>query len=144
MYEFSNSPRIFVVDDDLPVALTLVRILRFGGYDAIPFTDSNEALRAARRTPPRLLLAEADMPSLSGIELAAAIRQSSPNCQIMLMSWDHGHPNELGGDRAAQLEFEVLEKPLRMAELLSKASSLLYQRKPPQPVPIPALDRWIA
>lgn len=144
MSEVFHPLRIFVVDDELSVALTLVRILRFGGYDATPFTDSNDALFAARRTPPGLLLAETDMPARSGIELAAAMRQSSPDCKVLLMSWDLRHNDLRDSGRVAGFEFDVLEKPVRMAELLRKVSLLLHPAKPPQSVPNPALNRCIA
>jgi DNA-binding response OmpR family regulator len=134
MSDVSELPRIFVVDDDRSVAMTLVRILRHGGYDATPFTDSHEALVAACADAPQLLLAEANMPSLSGIDLGIEVRKRSQDCKILLTSGTVALPDLPDTRMAGEHEFEVLEKPLHLAELLGKVGSEIGRAKPPQPV----------
>jgi len=122
--------RIFVVDGDRSVAMTLVRILTHGGYDATPFTDSTEALLAANLNAPRLVLADANMPSISGIDLAVEVRQCAPDCQVLLMSGALTQIDLLGPRKACGFEFEVLEKPLGIGDLLGKVQCLIGEGKP--------------
>jgi len=132
MSEGFNLRRIFVVDDERSVAMTLVRILRHGGYDATPFTDPYEALAAVRANPPALLLAEANMPSLSGADLGNEVRKHSLRCKVLLMSGTVTSLALAGTIRAGGLEFEVLEKPIHMATLLGKVQRVIGAAKPPQ------------
>ena len=123
--EVSNLRRVFVVDDERSVAMTLVRILRHGGYDATPFTDPQEALVAACANPPQLLLAEANMPSLSGDDLGKELRKHSLGCAVLLMSGAVTSFPFPGTVQPGKLEFEVLEKPLHLAALLGKVQRLI-------------------
>jgi DNA-binding response OmpR family regulator len=144
MSQVSTLSRVFVVDDEPSVAKTLVRILRHGGYDATPFTNSQEALLAARADAPQLLLAEANMPSLSGADLGNAVRKCSPGCKVLLTSGTYILPDLHGNRRADELEFEVLDKPLHMAELLGKVQCEIGRAKPPQPVRLLTLEKCSA
>jgi DNA-binding response OmpR family regulator len=140
MFDVSAPRRIFVVDDERSVAMTLVRILRHGGYDATPFTDSREALLAARARAPQLLLVEANMPSLSGIDLGTEVRKGSPGCKVLLMSGSVTLSDFSAARLTGPLDFEILEKPLHMAELLRKVQCEIGGMRPPQPVRHLALE----
>src|SRR5580698_7506159 len=95
MPEPRNLHRIFVVDDEPAIAFTLARILCSQGYDAIPFTGSPEALLAAHSAAPHLLLTDASMPSMSGMELGIAMRKFSPDCKVLVLSGQPANPAEL-------------------------------------------------
>ena len=49
---FASRPRVFVVDDEIDIAKLLVVILQMNLFDAIPFTDPQAALEAARAETP--------------------------------------------------------------------------------------------
>lgn len=144
MSKLPSLHRIFVVDDEPSVAKTLVRILRYGGYDATPFTDPQEALLAARADAPELMLAEANMPSLSGVDLGTEVRKDSPDCKILLMSGTFAPPDFAGTRLGRGLEFEILDKPLHMAELLKKVQREIGVAKPPLPVRPLTLEKCCA
>ncbi len=50
--------RIFVVDDHKIIASSLADILRLSGFDAVWFTNSDEALTAAKSDCPNLVLSD--------------------------------------------------------------------------------------
>jgi len=112
--------RIFVVDDQPTIASTLADILRLSGFDAVWFTNSDEALAAAKSDCPNLVIADIEMPHLSGIELAIRLKELHLDCDVLLMT---GHPGYLDLlDRAKKRghHFRVLEKPIILQKLITE------------------------
>ena len=112
--------RIFVVDDQPTIASTLADILRLSGFDAVWFTNPHEALAAANSDCPNLVIADIEMPRLSGIDLAILLKELRLDCDVLLMT---GHPGYLDLlDRAKQLghHFRVLEKPIILKKLIAE------------------------
>jgi DNA-binding NtrC family response regulator len=111
------SPRIFVVDDEEVISVTLAAILRRSGFEVTAFTNPLESLAAAFPAQPDLLVSDLMMPGLSGIELAIQMQQVCPKCQILLISGIVGtaHPmvDEMRGH-----PFELLAKPLEPVVLI--------------------------
>ena len=87
MSQPQRQPYVFVVDDEEVIASTLTTILQLhGGFRARSFTKPIEALEAARLEAPDLLISDVVMPQLSGIDLAIQVRESCPNCKVLLFS----------------------------------------------------------
>jgi DNA-binding response OmpR family regulator len=134
MPEIRNFHRIFVVDDEPAIASTIARILCNSGYDATSFTRSTEALLAAQSAAPQLLLTDAVMPLMSGIELGIQMRKCSPECKVLLLS---GLPTMASlhySDDSVEIEFEFLAKPVHPANLLGKIRFMTGSPMPPQSV----------
>lgn len=137
--------RIFVVDDEHAVATTLALVLKGEGFDAIPFTQPIEALKAARSEPPDLLLSDVVMPRLSGIELAIGVLEHCPGCEILLFSGMPESTDLLTSRHNSGRLFELLPKPMHPRELLgrirfaienrARASSELDRQAPPPEYP---------
>jgi CheY-like chemotaxis protein len=68
-------PFILVVDDEKRIADTLALILDSEGYSAEAAYEGASALEICRRKVPDLILSDAVMPGMNGIELAIAVRQ---------------------------------------------------------------------
>jgi two-component system chemotaxis response regulator CheY len=68
--------QILVVDDSKAMRSIVMRAVRQAGYDATFLEASNgaEALKAIRLSPPSLVMADWNMPEMSGIELLQALR----------------------------------------------------------------------
>ena len=116
---------VFVVDDEAVIASTLATILKSNGFDATSFSDPFEALRAAHFGAPDLLLSDVAMPFLSGVELAAKIKASFPECKVLLFSG----VVDLFMHRSPQLQrFEIIEKPIHPTLLLQRIEALLDSR----------------
>ncbi len=114
--------RVFVVHDELVIASSLALILGHEGFDARFFTEPFEALRAARSNAPDILIADAALPPLSGIELAVKIRQHRPECKVLLFSAQATLP----GFSAADLRsVELVQKPVHPKDLLRRLQTVL-------------------
>ena len=69
--------KILVVDDSSAMRMMVVRTLRqagFGGKDVQQAEDGAVALESIRKSVPDLVLADWNMPNMTGIELLEAIR----------------------------------------------------------------------
>ena len=116
--------RVFVVDDESIIALTLAMILSKKGFEAHAFTLPLEALKLAHEIPPDLLITDVVMPLLSGVELAIRIRELCPSCKVLLFSGQAATVDLLAKAGASGHHFEVLSKPVHPADLLKKIEAV--------------------
>lgn len=124
----TGSKRIaFVVDNENIIASTLELILISRGFDARSFVDPLDALRAARSAPPDLLFTDVIMPQMSGIDLAVQIRQSYPNCRVLLSSGQPATSELLAQAREAGHQFDILAKPVHPETLIEKIEELFRE-----------------
>jgi DNA-binding NtrC family response regulator len=112
--------KVFIVDNEHLIAATLTEILQKDGFAATYFTNPREALSAAQKEVPDLLLSEVGMAELSGIELAIAIQQNCPACKIMLFSGREDTHVLVSKAREQGYDFPVLYRPMHPTELLRR------------------------
>jgi CheY-like chemotaxis protein len=70
-----NLPRILLVEDDAELLLTTSELLGFCGYAVEAVSSATEAMESFQRQPPDLVLADINMPGVSGYELLNYIRR---------------------------------------------------------------------
>jgi DNA-binding response OmpR family regulator len=123
MSKLHSQSRIFVVDDEPIIATTLGLILKQQGFDVTTFTDPLQALQAIQTKAPNLVISDVVMPGLSGVELAIGIRETCPDCAVLLFSGQIATGSILEGARGRGYDFEVLTKPVLPAEMLGRVRS---------------------
>jgi CheY-like chemotaxis protein len=118
-------PVVLVVDDEPVIADTLAVILSQYGFATMAAYDGKAALDIVKTLPPDLLLTDVVMPGMSGVDLAIAIRQSLPNCKVLLFSGQAATVDLLGKAVEAGHDFTLLSKPLHPKDLLATLSRTL-------------------
>jgi len=118
-------PLIIVADDEKRIADTLALILESKGYTALPTYDGTSALEMCRQDIPHLLLSDVMMPGMNGIELAIAVRQEFPTCQILLFSGQAATAVFLEDATRRGYDFEILAKPVHPEDLLARVRDLV-------------------
>jgi CheY-like chemotaxis protein len=108
---------ILVVDDEAATRRLVSLILRQGGYAVLEAEDSDTAAKIHRRHQGEidLLLTDVSLPGPSGCDLAATLRESEPDLQVIFMS---GLP-EFDEDAP------FLRKPFGVAELLRQVKTIV-------------------
>ncbi len=70
----AEGARIFLVDDDTDIATGVETILTRRGYRITKFKRAEEALEPIRTDPPDLIISDLEMPGMTGLDLARAVR----------------------------------------------------------------------
>jgi len=86
--EHGGGKRILCVDDDESIVFLMTRLLERRGYRVSGYTDPHEALAAVRAGPDRfdLVVTDYNMPGMSGLELARALRDIRAELPVALAS----------------------------------------------------------
>jgi two-component system, LuxR family, response regulator FixJ len=126
-YETVPRARTAVVDDDPDVLDSMKFLLKAAGYDvhAYPTADSFLADEAAR---PDCLIVDQHMPRMTGLELAAHLREAGAGIPMLLVT---GSPSPAIVARAASLGITaVLGKPAEPEALLNFVAAHRRRRTP--------------
>ncbi|MEF3273414.1 MAG: response regulator [Chloroflexus sp.] len=83
-----RNPAIILVEDEPDILIILHRLMRdlTGGYDIITVNSGADALAqiALRRVP--LVITDYNMPGMNGLQLAAAVKETSPNTIVVMIT----------------------------------------------------------
>lgn len=124
--------RVLVADDDFVIASTLSQILRLSGYDAESVGSGEEAIDAARRRPPDVLISDIVMGGINGIQTAIRILEIQPECLVILVS-GQANTNHLLNCHPLPHAFEILSKPVRPEAMLDRIAAIKFRHVAPQP-----------
>jgi CheY-like chemotaxis protein len=118
-------PVVFVVDDEAAVRRVARRILETDGYRVIEATNGAEAVKLLTEDMAvDLLMADLDMPELTGEEMARQLRAKRPDLKVLYVT---GKIDRLFTERPVLWEGEAfLEKPFTAEGLLEAVSLQLY------------------
>jgi CheY-like chemotaxis protein len=122
---------VYVVDDEAVIALTLTAIINNKGFDARSFTGPRDALAAARLLAPDVLLTDAIMDEMNGVDLAIEVSRLCPECKVLLLSGLATTTELQQRARDAGHNFEVLTKPLHPLTIIERLQQLLPPAPPP-------------
>lgn len=120
----SDALTIYVVDDEKIISETLTIILRNRGFCAHGYTAPADVLNRCSQAPPDLLLSDVSMPSMSGPELAKAIRKLCPNCIVIFFSGEPLLLTAIADQLLVDQPFACLNKPIHPETLLQTISFL--------------------
>jgi len=110
--------RVLIVDDDPQVRHVTASFLTGFGHSTTEAGDGEAALQHLERDRCDIVVADLAMPGMSGVELAAAIRERRPGLPVLILT---GHAD------AMQIpeDLPVLAKPFRSADLADRVATLL-------------------
>ena len=117
--------QILLVEDDPDLALFATHVLTRRGRFAVTHTpDPATALALAADGSYHLVLADLDLPVMSGLELIAALRRQAPRLPVVLLVPAALRACPTAALRASRPD-SILAKPVPAAELLAAAASLI-------------------
>jgi DNA-binding response OmpR family regulator len=118
--------KILIVDDDPGILSMLQLMLRLEGYDAIVCGDSRLVVDTMVREKPDLVLLDALMPGLDGIQVLDAVKAHGLTIPVILVT---GNANEAYLKQALQAGAKgLLGKPFVKEELLDQLGKFLDER----------------
>jgi FixJ family two-component response regulator len=113
----SETPLIYILDDDADLATSLARFVSRVGYASRPFTKPEDLLTVCSSEPPECVVSDVMMGDVDGFEVAARLRELAPAAAIIFITaWPKTSAavdaiKKFGG-------VDYLEKPLEEDRLL--------------------------
>jgi CheY-like chemotaxis protein len=81
--EASGIP-VLVADDDPDVRQMLRTLLQLDGYEVIEARDGTEAWEAIEEREPPVVIADVQMPGLSGLQICQKVREANHPCKVIV------------------------------------------------------------
>ncbi len=116
--------RVLVADDQPAVLAALSEYLESSGYVPLPCKDGGEALAIIRTTPPELVVIDASMPVLSGMDVVRHIRFLCGNHSLPVLVITGRTDPDIQEAALRAGAHRVLTKPFRLADLAAELKAL--------------------
>jgi len=118
--------RLLVVDDEPNIRELLSVSLRFSGFDVTAAATGRDALDAAERDPPDLVVLDVMLPDLDGFQVARRLREARQVPILFLTARDAVQDKvtglTLGGD-------DYVTKPFSLEEVVARIRSVLRRTR---------------
>jgi PAS domain S-box-containing protein len=120
-----HAGHVLLADDNADMRAYIERLLMMEGFSVESVTNGQEALEAARRLVPDLLLSDVMMPLLDGFGLLHEVRQDPllKDIPFVLLSARAGEEARVEGLRAGADDYLI--KPFFARELLARVSAMM-------------------
>jgi len=118
--------RILVIEDEQRIADFLKRGLTYEGFQVDVRKDGESGLKAARDTPPDLVILDIMLPGLDGYEVCRRLRAGGSISILMLTAKDSVSDRVKGFDAGAD---DYVVKPFAFEELIARVRALLRRSR---------------
>jgi DNA-binding NarL/FixJ family response regulator len=114
------SDRILIVDDHPLTRDALSALLAQQGFEVVgEAADGDEALTAARKHDPDVVLLDLTMPGLDGLAALPRLREEAPDCEVVVLTASDTEENLLAAIRAGASGYLLkTESPEQIAAFL--------------------------
>jgi DNA-binding NtrC family response regulator len=119
-----------ILDDDAGQLEMLAAVIAELGYEPVPTSDCEEALKLVKRGRCRLVFVDVHMPGMDGYEFLDRALRDDPGVHVILMSGEYTLDSALEAIRRGALDF--LPKPIdrmRLKKTLDEVAQLYDQRR---------------
>jgi two-component system, OmpR family, response regulator len=125
--------RLLVVEDDPNILELLSASLRLAGFEVATAADGFQALRAAERHRPDLVVLDVMLPDLDGFDVARRLRSGGGRTPVLFLTArdttkDKVRGLTLGGD-------DYVTKPFSLEEVVARIRAVLRRARGTAPAP---------
>ena len=116
-----------VVDDEFDIVTIVRRYLEKWGYEVDTFTNPLYAFEIFKASSDRysLVLTDICMPEMSGIRLAAKMREIKPDIKVVIMTAYEVAPDELHEQLPTITHKDILQKPFKLLQICTAVKKQL-------------------
>jgi two-component system OmpR family response regulator len=118
--------KVLIVEDDVNLLETIKYNLRKEGYTVITAGDGEQAVEAARREKPNLIILDIMLPKMSGFEVCRILRKEMTVPILMLTAKADETDKIVGLEIGAD---DYMTKPFSMRELMARVRAMLRRSK---------------
>jgi two-component system OmpR family response regulator len=117
------SAKILVVDDEPSIVDAVSTALRYEGFQVEEATTGREALAAAARSEPDLVVLDWMLPDIEGIEVGRRLRERGYASAVLFLTAKDAVEDKVTALRAAGDDY--VTKPFSLAELVARVYAVL-------------------
>ncbi|MEM6262192.1 MAG: response regulator transcription factor [Bacteroidota bacterium] len=131
--------KILIVDDEVDILDLLEYNLEREGYEVIRAENGEEAIKAAKKSRPDLIILDIMMPQLDGIETCRRIREvpGMDKVYVVFLTARSEEYSELAGFEAGADDY--ISKPIKTRVLMSRLKAILRRNPDPAEEESPVL-----
>ena len=111
MTSSSADRTVFVVDDDTSFRVAVSRLLRAAGHQVKAFSSASEFVESLPATGPGCVVADLQMPGLSGLDLQAALAGSDNPLPVLFLTGHGDIPTSVQAMRLGAEDFLTKRAP---------------------------------
>jgi FixJ family two-component response regulator len=120
-----SAPTVFVVDDDILVRESLVRLAQSVGLHAEAFADASEFLETITPDDPGCAVIDVRLPGVSGLELQRELIGRDIQTPVIVTTGYGDVPTAVEAMKAGAFDF--IEKPIPMQRMLTAIQKAIAQ-----------------
>lgn len=121
----TSTPRILVIEDEVPIRRFLKIALASGGYDSLEADRGRLGIERAATQAPDLVILDLGLPDMDGKAVIVALREWT-NVPILVLSVRDGEAEKIAALDAGADDY--VTKPFATGELLARIRVLLRKR----------------
>ena len=119
--------KVLVVDDEPSIRDLLSRQLRFAGFSVAAVANGNDAVLAAEKSNPDIILLDVMLPDMNGFSVTKAIRAKGIDVPVLFLSARDEEADRVtgltvGGD-------DYVTKPFGLDEVVARIHAILRRTK---------------
>jgi len=115
--------RILVVDDEPSIVDAVSTALRYEGYEVESAASGREAITAATRLDPDLIVLDWMLPDVDGIEVGRRLRAQGSEAAVLFLTAKDATENKVAALRAGGDDY--VTKPFSLAEVVARVQAIL-------------------
>jgi two-component system, LuxR family, response regulator FixJ len=112
----TNSPRVYIVDDDTSFLTAASRLLRASGFSVMAFASAADFLAQHHATATGCVVTDLAMPEMNGLDLQAALAATQNPLPVLFLTGQGDIPASVRAMRGGAEDF--LDKRASKVELL--------------------------
>jgi len=119
----NGGAKILVVDDEPSIVDAVATALRYEGYEVEEALNGRDALAAAIRSEPDLVVLDWMLPDVEGIEVGRRLRERGFKTAILFLTAKDAVENKVEALRAGGDDY--VTKPFSLAEIVARVQAIL-------------------
>jgi two-component system nitrogen regulation response regulator GlnG len=113
----TETPRVWIVDDDRSIRWVLEKALASAGISASSFADAEALSRRLRHEAPDAIISDIRMPGIDGLQLLSRIRATHPELPVIITTAHSDLDSAVASYQGGA--FEYLPKPFDIDEVVA-------------------------
>ncbi len=120
-----RKPRLLLVDDEIPFAANLLKLLSRRGYEVSTVHDGDGALRAVQEREFDVVILDQNMPGKDGLTVLKELKKKQPCLEVAILTGYGSVDMALKGFELGI--YDYISKPIRMGDLEAKIHSIIMK-----------------